>query len=121
MDAAELQPSLHVRGRTRCLIVGTAYLKPNSAGLGDHVCNAGWMIAPEAAGQGIGRRFAEHVIQEARLLGFHGIQFNAVVATNTRAVRLWESMGFDIVGTVPDSFRHSTDGLVATHVMYRRL
>ena len=103
------------------VIVATAYLKPNAIGLGDHICNAGWMVDPELSGQGIGRRFAEHVIDEAAVLGFSGMQFNAVVASNTRAVALWESMGFEIVGTVPDAFRHAVDGPTAIHIMYRSL
>ena len=102
-------------------IVATAYVRPNQPGLGDHVANAGWMVAPAAAGQGIGRRFAEHVIDDARALGFTGMQFNAVVATNTGAIRLWESLGFEIVGTVPDAFRHATEGGFPVHVMYRRI
>ena len=103
------------------MIVGTAYVAPNQPGLGDHVANAGWMIQPAVAGRGLGRRFAEYVLDEARCEGFTGMQFNAVVATNTRAVALWESMGFAIVGTVPDAFRHAANGLTAIHVMYRRL
>ncbi|MEA3509948.1 MAG: GNAT family N-acetyltransferase [Actinomycetota bacterium] len=102
-------------------IVGTAYLKPDAVGFGDHICNSGWMIAPDSTGEGIGLRFAKHVIDQAREFGFLGMQFNAAVASDARAVRLWESMSFDIVGTVPDAFRHATDGLTATHVMYRRL
>ena len=102
-------------------IVATAYVRPNQPGLGDHVANAGWMVAPAAAGQGIGRRFAEHVIDDARSLGFTGMQFNAVVVTNSGAIRLWESLGFEIVGTIPDAFRHASEGLVAVHVMYRRI
>ena len=102
-------------------IVGTAYLKPNNIGLGDHIANAGWMINPLASGQGIGRRFASYVLEEARRSGFAGMQFNAVVATNTRAIALWESMGFEIVGTVPAAFRHATEGPTAIHIMYRDL
>lgn len=102
-------------------IVATAYLKPNAIGLGDHICNAGWMVAPSAGGQGIGRRFAEYVIAEAEWLGFTGMQFNAVVSTNITAIRLWESMGFEIVGTVPAAFRHTSAGLTSIHVMYRSL
>ncbi len=102
-------------------IVGTAYLKPNQIGLGDHVANAGWMADPRVSGQGIGRRFASYVLDEALRLGFTGMQFNAVVVTNTRAIALWESMGFDIVGTVPDAFRHATQGPTAIHIMYRSL
>lgn len=102
-------------------IVATAYLKPNAIGLGDHICNAGWMVAPGASRQGIGRRFAEYVIAEAEAFGFAGMQFNAVVSTNIRAIRLWESMGFEIAGTVPDAFRHNSTGLTAIHAMYRSL
>lgn len=102
-------------------VVATAYLKPNYVGLGDHVCNAGWMVSPQASGQGIGRSFAEWVIEQARSLGFAAMQFNSVVATNTRAIRLWESLGFETVGTIPDAFRHAEHGPVAAHVMYRRL
>jgi GNAT superfamily N-acetyltransferase len=102
-------------------IVGTAYIRANGVGLSDHIANAGWMVDPRRQGQGIGRPFAEHVIDEARRLGYHGMQFNAVVASNTKAVALWESLGFDIVGTVPDAFRHSGGEMVPVHVMYRRL
>ena len=103
------------------IIVGTAYLRPNQIGLGDHVANAGWMIAPSESGQGIGRLFAVHILEEAKRLGYHGMQFNAVVATNERALRLWTSMGFEIVGTVPDAFRHAANGLTDIHIMYKRL
>lgn len=102
-------------------VLGTAYLKANQPGLGDHVANAGWMVAPSAAGRGIGRALADHVLAEARRFGFEAMQFNAVVATNTRAIGLWESMGFTIVGTVPNAFRHSVEGLVPVHIMYREL
>ena len=102
-------------------VVGTAYLKPNAAGPGDHIANAGWMIRPDMSGRGIGKAFAEHVMEEARTLGFLGMQFNAVVATNTRAIGLWESLGFEIVGTVPSAFRHPEVGMVPIHVMYRYL
>lgn len=101
-------------------MVGTAVLKPNLPGLGDHVANAGWMVDPARAGQGIGRAFAETVIARARSLGFDAMQFNAVVATNERALGLWVSLGFEIVGTVPDAFRQGDDR-VGLHIMYRRL
>lgn len=102
-------------------VLATAYLKPNQPGLGDHVANAGWMVARSAAGRGIGRALADFVIDEARRLGFLGMQFNAVVATNARAIGLWESLGFTIVGTVPNAFRHPVEGLVPVHIMYRDL
>lgn len=101
-------------------VVATAYIKPNQPGLGDHVANAGWMVSPSHQGHGVGRRFAEYVIDQARDLGYRAMQFNSVVATNTAAIKLWKSLGFEIVGTVPDAFRHPS-GLVAIHVMYTEL
>ncbi|MEQ8763012.1 MAG: GNAT family N-acetyltransferase [Planctomycetota bacterium] len=102
-------------------VVGTAQLEPNWPGLGDHVANAGWMISSQAAGRGIGRRFAEYVLEEARMLGFEAMQFNAVVETNERAVHLWKSLGFEVVGRVPGAFRHATAGRVAFLIMHRDL
>lgn len=101
--------------------VATAYVRPNGIGAGDHIANAGWMVSPDHQGRGIGRAFSEWVIGQARDLGYHGMQFNSVVSTNTAAIALWESLGFEIVGTVPDAFRHPSEGLVPVHVMYRRL
>lgn len=104
-------------GRVRA----SAQLKPNQSGPGAHVANASFMVDPQAAGQGFGRRLGQAVLERARAAGFRSMQFNAVVSTNTAAVRLWQSLGFDIVGTVPEAFQHPTKGLVDIHVMYRRL
>ncbi|MFZ0013190.1 MAG: GNAT family N-acetyltransferase, partial [Acidimicrobiia bacterium] len=103
------------------VVVATAYLKANSIGLSDHIANAGWMVDPGHQGRGIGRRFAVFVIDEATRLGYRAMQFNSVVATNTAAIALWESLGFEIVGTVPDAFRHASAGLTPVHVMFRAL
>lgn len=102
-------------------VVATAYLKPNQPGLGDHIANAGWMVKETFRGRGLGRAFATYVLEEARRLGYLGMQFNAVVATNEAAIALWESMGFEVVGTVPRAFRNPEEGLVPILVMYRDL
>lgn len=102
-------------------VVATAQLKPAQPGLGDHVANAGFMVDPDRGGLGIGRRLAEHVLDEARRRGYRAMQFNAVVEVNSRAVGLWRRLGFDVVGTVPRAFRHPTDGEVGLLVMYREL
>lgn len=102
-------------------VVATAYVKPNLPGLGSHVANAGWMVAPAAWGGGIGKQFAMWVIEQAKLRGFTHMQFNAVVVTNTASIRIWESLGFDTIGTIPDAFNHATQGLTAVHIMHRRL
>jgi L-amino acid N-acyltransferase YncA len=102
-------------------IVGTAVLKPNQPGLGNHIANASFMVTSSVAGRGVGRLLAEHVLDRARTAGYRAMQFNAVVSTNTRAVRLWRSLGFEIIGTVPKAFRHTRAGLVDLHVMHRGL
>ena len=102
-------------------IVATALLQPNKPGLGDHVANAGFMVDPSSSGRGIGRRLAEAVLDRARAAGYVAMQFNAVVATNERAVRLWRSLGFEEVGRVPQGFRHARRGPVDLLLMHRRL
>lgn len=101
--------------------VGTYILRPSQPGLGSHVANAGYMVDPGEGGRGVGRAMCEHSLEEARQGGFLAMQFNFVVSTNTRAVALWEKMGFQIVGTLPRVFRHQTLGLVDAFVMHRFL
>ena len=102
-------------------ILGSAKMGPNRPGRGDHIGTASFMVAPEARGRGVGRALGEYVVQWHRDQGYRGIQFNAVVETNTAAVRLWQSLGFEIVGTVPGAFRSPTHGYVGLHVMYLAL
>jgi GNAT superfamily N-acetyltransferase len=103
------------------VIAGTYTMRPNQPGLGAHVANAGFMVAPGKSGRGVGRAMGQHAIEQARLQGYGAMQFNFVVSTNERAVHLWQSLGFTIVGTVPGAFRHSEKGLVAIHIMHRWL
>ncbi len=102
-------------------IVGTYILNANQQGLGSHVANAGFMVAPSAQGRGIGRAMGEHCLREAERLGFRAMQFNFVVSTNETALRLWRDLGFRIVGRLPGAFRHVRRGFVDVYVMYRRL
>jgi ribosomal protein S18 acetylase RimI-like enzyme len=102
-------------------IVGTYYLRPNQAGGGRHVCNCGYMTSARATGRGIARAMCEHSIEQARRQGYRAMQFNFVVSTNERAVRLWQKLGFDIVGRLPEAFNHPIDGDVDALVMYRKL
>ena len=102
-------------------VVGTARLQPSQPGLGDHVANGSWMVDPSAAGRGVGRALATFTLDEARRLGYRAMRFDAVVASNARAIALWTSLGFEIVGTVPRAFRHRDLGLVDLHVMHREL
>ena len=102
-------------------ILGTYYIRTNHPGPGAHVCNCGYMVAPEARGQGVARAMCRHSQDEARKLGYLAMQFNLVVSTNHVAVRLWESLGFEVAGRLPRAFRHPEAGLVDALVMYRWL
>lgn len=102
-------------------IVGTYYLRPNQQGGGAHIANCGYITATAAAGRGIARAMCLHSIDRARSRGFCGMQFNFVVSTNERAVRLWQSLGFDIVGRLPLAFQHPALGYVDALVMFRAL
>lgn len=102
-------------------ILGTYWIKTNQPGLGDHVGNGAYMVSPEAIGKGIGKMMAEHSIEEARRLGFKSIQFNFVVKSNEVAVKLWKSVGFAVIGEIPDAFRHKQNGLTNAYIMYRKL
>ncbi len=102
-------------------VAGTYILRPNRPGLGSHVANASFMVAPEARGLKVGRTMGEHCLAEARKFGYRAMQFNFVVSTNLTAVRLWERLGFRTVGTLPGAFRHATQGFVDAYVMFRSL
>jgi L-amino acid N-acyltransferase YncA len=102
-------------------ILGTAESSPNQGGPAAHVANAGFMVAPEHSGRGVGRALAVHVLDQARADGFRAMQFNAVVETNTGAIALWRSLGFEVLATVPEAFCHPVHGYVGLHIMYRRL
>lgn len=101
-------------------VVGSAKMGPNRPGRGSHIATASFMVDPAAQGRGIGRALGEEAVRWARAQGFHGMQFNAVVATNAVAIHLWQSLGFAIMTTIPEAFEHSRYGRVGLHVMFQR-
>ena len=100
------------------VILGSAKMGPNRPGRGAHIGTASFMVDPAARGKGVGRALAEDMVAWHRREGYRGIQFNAVVETNTGAVALWKSIGFKVVGTVPGAFEHPVHGYVGLHVMF---
>lgn len=102
-------------------VLGSAKMGPNRPGRGAHIATGSFMVDPDLHGRGVGRALGVHLIDWARREGFHGIQFNAVVATNAPAVHLWQALGFEILTTVPEAFDSATHGLVGLHVMYQKL
>ncbi|MDT7552957.1 MAG: hypothetical protein QOI16_1493 [Pseudonocardiales bacterium] len=101
--------------------LGTAKIAPNQLGPGAHVANASFMVDPAHGGRGVGRALGTAVLERARADGYRAMQFNAVVETNTGAVRLWRSLGFAVLATVPEAFLHPSLGYVGLHVMHRPL
>ena len=102
-------------------ILGTYYLQANQRGGGAHVANCGYVTAPAAMGRGVARAMATHSLAHAKQAGYLAMQFNFVVSSNERAVRLWEQLGFVTVGRIPAAFRHPQRGLVDALVMHRFL
>lgn len=102
-------------------ILGTYYLKANAEGPGGHVCNCGYAVSSAARGRGIATAMCQHSQEEARRLGFRAMQYNLVASTNEGAVRLWQKLGFEIVGTLPGAFRHPERGFVDAFVMFKSL
>ena len=102
-------------------ILGTAKMGPNRPGPGSHVATASFMVAGDARNRGVGRALGEYALEWAREQGYASMQFNAVVESNVAAVRLWQALGFQIIGTVPEAFEHRELGRVGLHIMYRRL
>ncbi|WP_210035911.1 GNAT family N-acetyltransferase [Methylobacterium sp. PvR107] len=102
-------------------VLGTYYLRANQAGGGAHVANCGFMTDAAATGRGVARAMGAHALDRARARGFAAMQFNFVVSTNVRAVRLWESLGFAVVGRLPGAFAHPSLGHVDALLMFRTL
>jgi RimJ/RimL family protein N-acetyltransferase len=103
------------------VITGTYYIKPNQPGLGAHVCNCGYIVPESARGQGVASRMCEHSQKEAVRLGFRAMQYNLVVATNEGAIRLWQKLGFQVCGTLPNAFNSRSAGFVDALIMYKEL
>lgn len=102
-------------------VIGTYYLKENQPGQGRHVCNCGYVVSPNARGLGMASAMCRHSQEIALAMGFRSMQFNLVVSTNESAVRLWQQLGFTIVGTLPEAFNHPTKGYVDALVMFKHL
>ena len=102
-------------------VVGTYFLRANQAGGGSHVANCGYMTATREAGRGVARAMCAHSLEHARQQGFRAMQYNFVVSTNARAVRRWQSFGFEIVGTLKGAFHPPVHGYVDALVMLREL
>ena len=103
------------------VILGTYYLRPNAQGPSDHISNCGYMVGEFARGKGIAKSLCQHSQKIAVELGFKAMQFNSVVSTNDVAVKLWQKLGFSIIGTVPNAYRHARLGLVDSFIMFKTL
>ena len=102
-------------------VLGMCLIKPNQPGLGSHIANAAYMVSDKAEGQGIGKALCLFSLDEAKQLGFQAMQFNIVIKSNDRAVKLWQKLGFQIIGEIPEAFNHKQLGLTNAYIMYRKL
>ncbi|GJL92468.1 GNAT family N-acetyltransferase [Hyphococcus sp.] len=102
-------------------VIGVYYLRPDQGGPGDHICNAGYVIAESARGKGYASALCLQSQEQARRMGFRGMKFNLVVAANAAAIKAWKRAGMEIIGTVPGAFRHPTRGTVDAHIMFKAL
>jgi len=103
------------------IILGSYYLKPNAMGPSKHISNCGYMVSEQARGKGIARQMCEHPQMVALALGFKAMQFNSVVSSNEVAVKLWQKLGFNIIGTIPKAYQHAKLGLVDSFIMHKTL
>ena len=117
----EAPSAIYVAVDASGMLLGTYFIKPNQPGLGSHVCNCGYVVAAAAQGQGVATALCEHSQREAVRLGFLAMQFNLVVSTNEGAIRLWRKLGFAVLATLPQAFRHRQRGLVDALVMFKTL
>jgi ribosomal protein S18 acetylase RimI-like enzyme len=102
-------------------VVGTLFIKDNQPDLGSHIANAGYLTLPSARGKGVGLAMGEFSLVEAKRLGYQAMQFNIVVKSNQGAVRLWEKLGFKIIGEIPEAFNHMQLGMTNAYIMYQKL
>ena len=116
----EPPPSVTVVAVDGGTVLGSAKMGPNRPARGSHIATASFMVDPAHQGRGVGRALGEWVVAWGREQGYHGMQFNAVVETNTAAVRLWKTLGFQILTTVPEAFDDPEHGYVGLHVMFQK-
>ena len=102
-------------------VAGVAAVRPNRTGRAGHVANASFMVHPDYRRKGIAGALGERALKYAKKQGYKAIQYNFVVSVNEVAVKLWKSLGFNIVGTLPKGFQHATKGLVDVYIMHRFL
>ncbi len=102
-------------------IAGTFVIADNQMDLGSHIANGAYMVAPSAAGNGLGKAMGEFSLKEARRIGYKAMQFNIVIKSNERAVQLWQKLGFKIIGEIPEAFDHQQNGLTNAYIMYQKL
>ena len=110
--------------QTRCAVaeaggevLGLYILHPNNVGRCGHVANCSYAVRMDCRGRGLGELLVRDSLAAARALGFRAMQFNAVVAGNTRARALYERLGFRTVGVIPGGFR-LPDGSFSDTVVY---
>lgn len=102
-------------------LLGSYFLRANASGPSAHISNCGYMVCQDARGKGVARKMCEHSQDIARLLGYKAMQFNSVISTNKIAIELWKKLGFNIIGTIPNAYKHKRLGYVDSFIMHKML
>jgi len=102
-------------------VIGGFYLKPNYSGRSKHIANAAYMIKNTHRGLGIGTLLVKASLHTAKSLGFLAMQFNMIFSQNSGAIKLYEKLGFEITGTIPNGIRNSDGSFQDGQTMYRRI
>lgn len=102
-------------------LIGGFYLKANYSGRSKHIANAAYMIASTHRGCGIGTLLIKASLRLAQNMGFLAMQFNMVLSQNSGAIKLYEKLGFAIIGTIPQAIRNRDGSFQDGHTMYRRI
>lgn len=102
-------------------LAGYYILHPNNIGRCSHVANASYAMKKEFRGRGLGKHLVEHSLSLAAELGFRGMQFNAVVAGNTAALKIYRGAGFQTVGVIPGGFLLKNGVYSDMYILYRPL
>lgn len=107
--------------RSATEVVGGFFVRSNFPGRSSHIANAAYMIKSFYRGQGIGTLLINASLEIAKAMGFQAMQFNMVLSQNGAATKLYQKLGFNIIGTIPEAIRNPDGSYQDGYVLHRKL